>query len=299
MTRTPHSRPQRSRPARWAVACLLPGVIIVLVFAYYPLMRTVFMSTQGTDLFGRPTGFIGAANYTKLLTDPDFWATLGRTFTFTAGSVIGMIVVGLALAIPLAERVRGTAFARASVLIPMAVSVAVAGLAFRALMTPTHGFLDQLAGLFGFGPVGWLTDSTVAMVSVVIVNTWTATGLVTLLLIAALDRIGPEVNEAAALDGASGLRKLRLITIPLITPTLFFIVVTQSIRAMREFAVISVLTNGGPARGTHTLVMEIFTRGFGGSADFGAASAAGVVLLVLIGILSVIQFGVLERKVHY
>ncbi|MGW8557890.1 carbohydrate ABC transporter permease [Streptomyces tubercidicus] len=290
---------RRRRPALWAWACLLPGLLAVALFSYYPLARTIALSVQGSDLFGRPTGFTGATNYTDMLGSGTFWATLVRTLVFTAGSVIGKLVVGLALAVPLARRLRGTAFARGVILIPVAASVAVAGLAFRSLMTPSNGLLDELAGLLGAGPVGWLTSPDVAMLSVIIVDIWTATGFVTLLLIAALDRIGPEINEAASLDGATGPRKLWSVTLPLITPTLFFIVVTQSIQAMREFAVINVLTNGGPARATHTLVFDIFTKAFGGTADYGAASARGVILLVLIGALSAIQFGVLERKVHY
>ncbi|XBH21015.1 sugar ABC transporter permease [Jonesiaceae bacterium BS-20] len=289
----------KSKPPLWTVLALIPGLAVVIVFCYYPLARTVLLSVQGSDLFGRPTGLIGLENYREMFADSDFWATLLRTLIFTLGSVVGKIAVGLALAIPLAQRVRGTVFARSIVLIPMAVSVAVAGLAFRALMTPQYGLLDQVLAVFGAGPAGWLTDSKMAMVSVILVDVWTAIGFVTLLLITALDSIDESVNEAASLDGATALRKLRNITIPLITPTLFFVVVTQSIQAMREFAVINVVTGGGPARGTHTLVFDIYTKAFGGSADYGGASARGIILLLIIGLLSAVQFGVLEKKVNY
>jgi sn-glycerol 3-phosphate transport system permease protein len=289
----------RSRPRAWAYWALAPTVIALLAFNYWPLVRTTALSFQSSDLFGRPAGFVGADNYSGMLGSPDFRKTLVITFAFVALTVVGKLLVGLALAVPLSRRLRGTAFSRAIVLIPMAVSAAVAGLAFRALMSPTYGLLDQIAiGLTG-RPAGWITEPTMALVSIVIVDVWISLGFVTLLLLAAIDAISPDVEEAAALDGASRTRMLRSITVPLITPTLFFIVVTQSVQAMREFTIIQVVTGGGPARSTQTLVFDIWAKAFSGTADYGAASARGIILLVIIAILTAVQFGVLERRVNY
>jgi sn-glycerol 3-phosphate transport system permease protein len=181
----------------------------------------------------------------------------------------------------------------------MAVSAAVAGLAFRALMSPTYGLLDQIAIAVTGSPAGWLTEPRMALLSIVIVDVWISIGFVTLLLIAAIDAIPVDVEEAAALDGAGRMRLLRSVTVPLITPTLFFIVVTQSVQAMREFTIIQVVTGGGPARATQTLVFDIWAKAFGGTADYGAASARGIILLVVIAVLTAVQFGVLERRVNY
>lgn len=293
------SAPRRAPAHAWAWWCLAPTVAALLAFNYWPLARTLVLSFQRADLFGRPAGFAGVDNYWSMLGNPDFRRTLWTTLVFVVLTVAGKLVVGLALAIPLARRVRGTAFARVSVLVPMAVSAAVAGLAFRALMTPTTGLLDQLAIALTGQPAGWVTEPTMAMVSIVLVDVWTAIGFVTLLLIAAIDMVPVEVEEAASIDGATWSRRLRSITLPLITPTLFFVLVTQSVAALREFTVINVVTGGGPARSTQTLVFDLWAKAFSGTADYAAASARGVVLLVIIAALTAVQFGVLERKVNY
>ncbi|ACZ20054.1 permease component of ABC-type sugar transporter [Sanguibacter keddieii DSM 10542] len=299
-TGSPATRPRRrSRAAPWAVWALVPTAVTLLAFNYWPLVRTAVLSFQSSDLFGRPSGFVGLDNYATMLGSADFRRTLVITFTFVGLSVAAKLVVGMALAVPLAARLRGTGFSRAIVLIPMAVSAAVAGLAFRALMSPTYGLLDQIAIWLTGQPAGWITEPTMAMVSIVMVDVWTSIGFVTLLLIAAIDAVPPEVDEAAAIDGASRARVLASITVPLITPTLFFLVVTQSIQAMREFTIIQVVTGGGPARSTQTLVFDIWAKAFSGTADYGAASARGIILLVIIAALTAVQFGILERKVSY
>ncbi|WP_458107712.1 sugar ABC transporter permease [Arthrobacter sp. R3-55] len=290
---------RRKGPHLWAVLFLIPSLGAIALFDYWPLLRTLFLSMQTTNLFGQPKGFVGGDNYADMLSDPDFWRTLGTTVAFMAGSVTGKLLLGLAIAVPLSSRLRGTAIFRATVLVPMAVSVAVAGLAFRALMTPSSGLFDVIANTFGGENVGWLTSTSISLISVIMVDVWTALGFTVLLLLAALDSIETQIYEAAAIDGARFWRQLTSVTLPLITPTLFFIVVTQSIQSLREFTVISVLTGGGPADSTKTLVLDIYDAAFGGTADYGAASARSIVLLILILALTAIQFGVLERRVNY
>ncbi len=290
---------RRRGPHFWAILFLAPSLIAIVFFDYWPLLRTGFLSMQSTNLFGQPSGFVGGRNFGNMFGDPDFWRMLGITVLFMLGSVAGKVIVGLAIALPISRRVRGTGVFRASVLIPMAVSTAVAGLAFRALMTPSTGLFDVIAHALGGGNVGWLTSTNVALLSVIIVDVWTAIGFTVLLLLAALDSIDKQVFEAADVDGAGFWRRTLSITLPLITPTLFFVIVTQSIQALREFTIINVLTGGGPADSTRTLVIDIYQAAFGGTADYGASSARSIILLVLILALTAIQFGVLERRVNY
>jgi sn-glycerol 3-phosphate transport system permease protein len=284
----------------WPVPALLPALVFVIAFDYWPLLRTLYMSAQGTNIFGQPTGFVGLANYAAMFVSADFRHTLWVTLVFTIGSVAAKLIIGLAIALPLAQRLRGTGFLRAAVLVPMAVSVAVAGLIFKAIYQPQLGAGDRIAAFFGGGEVGWLTSPDVAMVSVIALDAWTGIGFTVLLLLAALDGVSEDVMEAAGLDGAGPVRKAWHMTLPLISPTLFFIVVTQSISGLREFTAIQILTGGGPANATHTLVIDIYRTAFGGgTADYGASSARGVVLLLIILAISVVQFRVLEKKVTY
>lgn len=288
--------PPRQRPEQWVWWFLAPTVILFLLFEFYPFFRALWLSFTRTDLFGRPNGFIWFTNYGELFSDPSFLATLGRTLLFTVLSVLFKLVLGLAIALPLSYRIRGTAWMRSAVLVPMAVSTAVGTLVFRQMFAPIVGFFDQVAQGLGFGDVGWLTSPQVALASVLIVDVWIGISFVVLLMLVAIDGISGDVVEASNLDGATGVRYLRHIIIPSIAPMLLVLAVTQSIAAMKEFTIFQVLTGGGPGESTTTLVLDIYMLAFGGgTANFSAASARGMVLFILILILTLIQFRLTNR----
>lgn len=294
MSRKPYGR------QTWAYALLLPAFTVFALFQFLPLGRTFFMSFQGTDLFGQPSGFVGFKNYAAMLSSSDFLKTLVNTLIFTVATVTGKIVCGLAIAVPLSARLRGTVWLRSVVLVPMAMSVAATAVTFKTMLQPVSGPLDRFLTGFGVTPPAWLTDPLWAMVSVIVVDTWFSIGLAVLLFMAALDSIPEEVLEAAKVDGSYGWKLTRSIRIPLVTPTIFFLIVTQSVHALRQFAIIGVMTGGGPNGATKTLTVDIYDAAFGaGTANYGAASARGVVLMLIVMAISFVQFFVLERKVHY
>lgn len=288
---------RRKRAAPWAYVFLLPTVLIMGLFDYWPLVSTFKLSTEATDLFGRPAGFVGFENYADMLGDPDFVRTLITTFVFMVATVLGKLACGLAIAVPLSSRLAGSRLVRPIVLIPMAFSVAIASVVFKTMFLPTSGTIDAFLGLFGIVGPAWLTDPSWAMVSVVIVDVWTNIGMVVLLLLAAIDGVPLSVLEAADIDGASWWQRIWNIQIPLITPTLFFITVTQSVQALREFTLINVLTKGGPNGATTTLTVDLYQQAFASNADYGASAARGVILMVIVGVLSFMQFR-LERRVN-
>lgn len=290
----------RRRAQPWPILLLLPALGFFLLFDYYPLARVVTLSMQSTDLFGRPSGFVGLDNYVDMFTSPRFAATLITTLLFALGSVTAKLLTGLAIAIPMSSSRHASWLARPVVLIPMAVSVAVAGLVFRALFQPGFGLADQALAAVGLPSPGWLTNPDFALVSVVIVDTWVGIGFTVLILLAGLASIPRELREAAAIDGAGGFRTATAIVVPLLSPTILFLCVYHTVGALREFTVINVLTQGGPANATRTLVIDIWNYAFGASAgNFGDASARAVVLLLLVGAVSLLQFWISARKVHY
>ena len=292
----PRKKSRSTRTEPWAYALLLPATLLFAVFEFWPLLRAFYLSLTTTDLFGRPAAFAGLENYTAMFTDPGFLDTLLRTLIFTVASVVLKIGIGLSIALPLSYRLKGTVWMRSMVLIPMAVSTAVGTLVFRSMYAPAIGFFDQLAQVLGFGQVGWLTSPSVALISVIIVDLWIGISFVILLLLVAIDGISTEVIEAANLDGCTGFKFVTNIVIPGIAPMILVLAVTQSMAAMREFTIFEVLTEGGPARSTTTLVLDIYDLAFGGgTADFSAASARGMVLFVLILLLTLLQFR-LARK---
>jgi sn-glycerol 3-phosphate transport system permease protein len=291
---------KRRRTGWWAIALLSPALAFFILFDYYPLGRVVALSFQSTDLFGRPSGFVGTQNYLDMFASPEFLATLGTTFTFAIGSVALKIVCGLAIALPMSTSPRAGWLARPVVLIPMAVSVAVAGLVFKAMFQPGFGIADQILASIGLPSPGWLTNPNFALVSVIIVDTWVGIGFTVLILLAALAGVPKEVREAAAIDGAGAFRTGVSVVLPLISSSILFLVIYHTVGALREFTVINVLTQGGPANSTRTLVIDIWNLAFGSSGgNFGDASARAIVLLVVVGVVSFIQFRVSNKKVHY
>ena len=293
---TPSKRTRRRPAEPWAWLFLAPAIILFLLFDFFPFFRAIFLSFSNVDLFGRPSGFAGFANYANMFTDPGFIGTVIRTLIFTIASVVLKLGIGLAIAVPLSFRLRGTVWMRSVVLIPMAVSTAVGTLVFKQMFAPTIGFFDQVAMSFGLGEVGWLTSPRVAMISALITETWIGISFVTLLMMVAIDGISTEVVEAANLDGCTGWRYIRHIVLPSISNMLLVLSVTQAMQAMKEFTVFQVLTAGGPGTSTRTLVLDIYQNAFGGgTADFAAASARGMVLFIMILLLTLLQFW-LKRK---
>lgn len=284
----------------WVWLFLLPTAIFSLVFEYYPFFRAIILSFQTTDLFGRPTGFAGLSNYATMFSSAEFWQIFAWTLIFTLSSVVLKLGLGVAIALPLSYRLKGTVFMRTAVLVPMAVSTAVGTLIFGQMFKPIVGAVDQIVMALGFGSIPWFTDPNWARTGVIIADLWVGISFVVLLLMAAIDNIPEEVNEAAELDGCTRFNNVLRIVLPLISPMLLFLVITQSVDALRQFTVIDALTRGGPSGATTTLVFDVYQQAFGNSTnDYAAAAASGLVLMVIVVILSAIQFKLSNKKVNY
>jgi sn-glycerol 3-phosphate transport system permease protein len=296
------ARRRRTRPAEtWgAFAYLVPGLAVFALFMFYPLGRSVFLSFQGTDIFGRPAGFEGLDNYVQLFTAPQFHKVLAVTAGFTVLTVVPSIALGLLLALLLNQRIRAVRFFRTGFALPFAFSVATASVVFGVLYNPAVGVLNGLLSRVGVDRVAWLTDPSTALLSVSLATVWMQLGYNLLVLSAGLGAVPEDIVEAARLDGAHGLRLQWSVIVPLITPQLFFLAVTGTITSLQSFGQIHILTRGGPDSATTTLVYSIYDQAFANNnSNFGYASAQAIVLLVVVLAVTAIQFGVLERKVFY
>ncbi|OZG50243.1 carbohydrate ABC transporter permease [Bombiscardovia coagulans] len=278
---------------------MLPGLALLAVFSFIPLARVVVMSMQGTDLFGSPSGFIGLENYITVFTDPSFISVLVRTIIYAVVVVLGRLILGTLLAIFLTRQFKGNKVFRIAMTSTVSVSVAAASLGFLAIFSPT-GIINSALEKFNISPVGWLTDPRWAFPTITVVTIWTGLGFTLILLCAAIDAVDPEILEAARMDGATEARIQRSMILPLISPTLFYIAVTACIETLQAFAQINVMTKGGPGQATTTITYNIYTAAFGaGSANFGIASALGIVLFAFVFILTLLQFKLMDRKVSY
>lgn len=284
----------------WPWLCVVPTVVFLLIFEYYPFIRAVILSFQNTDLFGRPVGFAGLGNYGMMLTDPEFWRILGWTFLFTVASVGTKLILGLLIAIPLSYRLRGTIFMRSTILIPMAISSAVGTLIFNQFFQPVVGAADQITTFLGIGTIDWNTSPLFARVGVVITDVWLGISFVVLLLMAAIDNINDDIFEAAEMDSCVGFNQVTRIILPIISPMLLFLTITKSLGALREFTVIHALTGGGPAGATTTLVFDVYKRAFGSSTnDYAGAAASAMVLLIFVLALTYLQYRLSRGRVKY
>jgi sn-glycerol 3-phosphate transport system permease protein len=279
---------------------LAPSIAVFAVFIAWPLGRSVYLSVHGHDIFGGATAYVGLDNYRTMFGSSEFGSVLLTTALFTLFTVVPGVLGGLVVVLLLEAQIRGMRVFRTAFALPFAFSVATASVIFAVIYNPAIGVANGILGRFGVDRVHWLTDPSVALPAVCAATVWMSLGYNVLVLSAGIGAIPPEIIEAARLDGATGLRLARSVIIPMLSPQLFFLVVVSTIQALQSFGQIHILTRGGPDGATTTLVYSIYQKAFAfGSSDFSGASAQAIVLLVVVLVCTAVQFGVLERRVHY
>jgi sn-glycerol 3-phosphate transport system permease protein len=288
----------RVEPA--AFLFVAPSLVLFTVFVFWPLLRTVYLSFYGSDIVGRPTIFVSLDQYQLMFSSPTVRDVLLNTFLFSLLTVVPSLLLAVVLALLLQQRIAGIGVFRTLMATPFAFSVATASVVFAIFFNPGVGVFNSFLQLFGQHPVGWLTDPSRALASVAATTVWLQLGYCVLVLSAGLGAIPEELYEAARLDGARALSMTRHVTLPLLTPTLFFLLVVTTITSLQSFGQIHILTRGGPAGATTTLVYSVYVNAFAfGNSNFGLASAQAMVLFLVVLAVTAIQFGVLERRVFY
>jgi sn-glycerol 3-phosphate transport system permease protein len=281
------------------VLFLIPASAGLGVFVIFPLFQAVYLSTKSNDILGNPIRSVGLQHFAELLT-PAFGDVLWHTLVFTLLVVVPGVVLPLAIAAPLTQRLPGMRIFRTAFALPFAYSASAASVVWLIMLNPGVSPVNWLLGLLGIGAPNWTTDPTWAMFTVAGVTVWTVSGFNLLVLSAGLAGVDEDVLEAAHLDGAGGVRQFVSIVLPMISPSLFFAVVTTTLSALQALGQVQIITDGGPNRATRTLVYSIFDSAFhNNNSNFGLASAQGLVLLVIGVLIAAVQFGVLERRVHY
>lgn len=291
----------RAREVRnWliALAFLAPSLLVFAVFVFYPLVKSIELSFHFTNPLGVMRGDATLENYQTLIAKPDFANSIGVSVTFAIYMVVFVLVASMILALLGNIRLSGIFFFRAIFSSTVAVSGATASLIFLFLYNPSIGVFNYLLDVASLPRVAWVTSTGSALFSVALVSVWLQLGLNTIILLAGMQGIPEEMYEAAKIDGANYWQSLRSVTFPLLSPTIFFLIVVDTLAAFQAFTQFNVLTRGGPVQSTNTLVYSIF-REFYFNGNYGYASALAVVLLLIMLVFTVLQFGVLERRVHY
>lgn len=276
---------------------VLPAMLIFGVFVIYPVFYMIYVSFFDWNMIAEME-FIGVENYIEMFTDKDFWLVLGNTFRFMLLMVPTTIVLSLLIALYLKKNTRINRLIQNIMFMPNIVSLVSISFIWMWMMDQDRGLFNYILSLFHIAPVNWLGDTEVAMLSLVLVNVWKSLGYYVLIIVAALQGIPNYLYEAAALDKSKPITTFFKITLPMLSPTLFFLVLTGVIGSFKTFESVSLMTAGGPADSTNTMVYELYQQGFV-YYNTGYASAMGVVLMLIVGLMTLVYFAVLQKKVHY
>ncbi len=295
------SRTQRSvrtiRRQLQAFSFTVPALVLLAIFLLYPIGYVIYLSFQRWDLLGTPQ-FIGLQNYaTIFFTDSAFLQSVGVTIFFVILAVPAQVGLGLLLAILIENEFRGRTFFRTVFFIPLVVSFVAAGITFQWMFSTgaNPGILPAALTSIGLKFPDWQhTNGIVAMVMVVIMNTWKATGFSMILYLAGLQSISPELYEAASIDGVrNAWQRFRFISWPLLVPTTTLLIITNTIGSFQAFEPFYVMTNGGPSGATTTIVFYIYNNF---ATRTGVASAAATVFLIFVLAITAVQLLVTQRR---
>lgn len=287
----------KSKHGRSAAVFILPSFLPLVAFLILPMLAAVTLSFAEWDLL-TPPSWIGIQNYVELMGSAVFWQTLKNSLVFIVGYLPIVYITGLSAALALNKKFRGSSFLRAVYFLPVITSWVIVSLLWKWILNPEGGVVNSLLAQIGIQGPGWWTSTTWAMPTVIIASAWKDLGYVMLILLAGLQSIPPEYQEAAAIDGASKTQILRLITLPLLTPATFFVIVISLINNFQVFDQIYLMTDGGPEGSTSVLVQQIVKNSF----DYGRmgyASAMSMVLFAIILSITLIQLRLQKRWVNY
>lgn len=276
---------------------VLPSLVPLALFTLAPMFASLGLSFVRWDLL-RPPKFVGLTNFVNILGDPDVHASVGHTLFFIAGYLPLVYVGGLLLALALSRRLRGSAFFRAAYFLPVVTSWVVVALVWKWLLNPDDGVVNFTLGVIGIQGPGWWTDPAWAMPSIILASAWKDLGFVMVILLAGLQSISADYYEAAEVDGAGRWARFRYVTLPLLAPSSFFVLVISLINNFQAFDQIWVMTNGGPAGATSVVVEQVVRHAFS-YGQMGYASALSWLLFAVILAVTAAQFRIQSRWVTY
>lgn len=281
-----------------AFILLLPAAVGLLLFSFFPILQAFQVSFDDAPLLSPQRTFIGLDNYTTALRDPVFVQALINTVDYAVEVVVLQVVVALALALLVRHYFPGIGFFRSAYFLPVVTSLVVVSTVWKIMYHTDDGLINSLLRTGSLPPIPWLTSADVALWSIVILGVWKEVGFSMLVLLGGLHNIPHDYYEAAAIDGATGWHSFWHITLPLLRRALLFVVVLSTINAFKLFTPIYVMTDGGPADSTQTVVFYIFQTAFR-YYKLGYASALSFLLLMLVVVLAAVQFGLFRSDVEY
>ncbi|AIQ65277.1 hypothetical protein PSTEL_21280 [Paenibacillus stellifer] len=273
---------------------IAPSMLLFLVFVLIPVIRIIYLSFTDYTML-QPPVWTGGANYMKLAHDPVFGRAVANTAWYWLGTVLPSMVIGLVLAALLTVRLKGLAAFRALIYLPGVLSSVAVAMTWLWLLDPLKGPVNRVLSLLGIAGKNWLQSPDTSLGSVIVIGVWTGMGFAMIVLLGGIQSIPDSLYEAAALDGASGISQFTRITLPLLQPILLFLFIVSTIRSFQVFDLVYILTGGGPANSSTTIVTQIVGASF---QDYrmGYASAMAVVLLAATMAITLLQYKLGSRN---
>lgn len=298
---TPSQKAARLRSWISSYVMVVPALIFLAVFAIYPAFNMIQLSLYRGSATNPYKKFLGFDNYQKLLVvQDDYRKAMLNTAVYTGGILILLIFLSVIFAQWMFKERRINRIAQTMFFTPHLVAGISAGFIWQWMLNGlSFGLVNTVIGWFGFAPVGWLTQSSTAMGCIVVMNTWKSIGYYALIVLSSMKSIPTEIYEAAELDNSGPVRTFFRITLPMLSPQLFFMLITITTGSFKVFDSVRAMTNGGPGDSTRTISMYIYDYAFQRNNSLGLAAAAGVMLMVILMLVTWLQFGVVEKKVHY
>ncbi|WLP57594.1 carbohydrate ABC transporter permease [Agrobacterium fabrum] len=275
-----------------------PLMIFIALFTYIPILASLNLSFREWNFLSPNMPFVGFRNYEQLLASRDLWNSLWVTTLFAVLSVPLRLGLALVIAAYLVRESVHLRLLRGALFLPSVTSTVSIAVVFSWVFSTDYGMVNALLGTFGLGKVQWLQNPHLALWVLIFVNTWKQIGYDIVIYIAGLQAIPRELYDAAAVDGGKRLHVFRRITMPLVMPTTYFLLVISVIEAFQVFTIVNVMTKGGPAGATDMLVSLLYEIGFV-LFDIGRGSALAVLLFILLVGLAILKSRIIGRKVHY
>ncbi|MFR5622117.1 MAG: carbohydrate ABC transporter permease [Blautia caecimuris] len=273
---------------------LVPSMLIFAVFLFYPFFKTIYLSLYKTNKMGEAKLFVGLENYKALLSSPSFHNSLKVTLIFVSVVVIGSMLLGLVAAVLCNKAFPGIRFFSTAYALPMAIASSSAAMIFQIMLHPAVGIVNKLLNL----DINWLNDPKTALWCVAILTAWLNSGINFLYFSAGLGNIDETIYERASVDGASGIQQFFSLTLPGLSPIIFYTLVVNIIQAFQSFGQIKILTEGGPNESTNVIVYSIYRDAFF-NYRFGSAAAQSVILFLIVMVITLIMFRMEKKGVKY
>ncbi|MDD3278037.1 MAG: sugar ABC transporter permease [Lachnospiraceae bacterium] len=273
---------------------LIPSMLVFIVFLFYPFAKTIYLSLFKTNKMGQAKIFYGIGNYKDLLSSPSFWNSMKVTLIFALIVVVGSMLLGLVTAVLCNKAFPGIRFFSTAYALPMAIASSSAAMIFEMMLHPAVGIVNKLLGL----NINWLNDPNTALYCVAILTAWLNSGINFLYFSAGLGNIDDSIYERASVDGASGIQQFFNLTLPGLSPIMFYTLVVNIIQAFQSFGQIKILTEGGPNESTNVIVYSIYRDAFF-NYKFGSASAQSVILFIIIMLITMVMFRIEKKGVKY